>query len=194
MVHLTPRRHPEQQLLLAACTTRTAPAPHLSRRRDRDRPVGFADVATIPDPEWSRSGHNVSRFSVGGLVPGGQAALASVPLPTRVLDDLDVVTTDVAATLAARPELLHDHAVLMALAPLAGQLKAAEASAWPPVAYDMARSVAVSDQLAQRPEWPQYDARDFDGYYAVAEHENAIASIQMDIYADRAAQLKGSVA
>lgn len=84
-LRLHPRR--EQQVLLAACASSrpapaapAAPAAHLSRRRDRDRPVGFADVAALPDPEWSRSGHNISRYSVAGLVPGGQDALASVPL------------------------------------------------------------------------------------------------------------------
>ncbi len=132
-------------MLLAACaTSRPAPAAHLGRRRDRDRPVGFADVAALPDPAWADAAPG--RYSVAGLVPAGQ--LAAVPLPTgprplppiatiafladvstaihaddeRHLDTLAVLDA-IAAALAARPELLHDTALLMALAPVVAMLK-----------------------------------------------------------------------
>lgn len=186
-----PRRD-EAPLLDACATSRPAPvatAPHLSRRRDRDRPVGFADVAVLPDPEWARAGRNVSRYSIPGLVPVGQ--LAEVPLTApdedaifielaaarakllaplhRRTDNLPALyewsehlsasrdtacaalaeedrqrreditaeawvdeaagaemaacVADIAQTLAAQPGLAHEHAVLMALAPVVALLK-----------------------------------------------------------------------
>lgn len=139
----------EQRVLLAACTTsRPAPATHLSRRRDRDRPVGFADVAMLPDPEWAASAPG--RFTVAGLVPAGQLAVVPLPaepgpataprpLPSRDLiercaavstalhaDDerhLDTmrVLGEISAALAAATD---KHALRMALAPVEAMLNA----------------------------------------------------------------------
>lgn len=83
MTRLLHRPKRDEDVLLDACATSrpTSPAPtaaaaHLSRRRDRDRPIGFADVATYPDPEWADAAPG--RYEVAGLVPAGQ--LAAVPL------------------------------------------------------------------------------------------------------------------
>ena len=141
MSRLLHRPNRDEGVLLVACTTsRTAPAPHLSRRRDRDRPVGFADVAAIPDPEWSRSGHNASRYSVDGLVPGGQAALAAVPLTQRPVPGRDCIVylTAVSTAIHADHERHLDtlrvidditatapdtHLLAMTLAPVLAQLE-----------------------------------------------------------------------
>lgn len=178
MTRLSLRPHREQQPLLAACTTsRPAPAAHLGRRRDRDRPIGFADVVAQPEPAWARSGHNISRYSVAGLVPAGQLALVPLATPTpdpaadpqpiealieraryemecrdiAFVDDLaeDRRLSDARCTLiaaaawvddaaglalaedvqdvldafTAHPELAHDTALLMALAPVVAMLK-----------------------------------------------------------------------
>jgi len=178
MVQLKPRPRREQQSLLAACTTSRPPlatATHLSRRADRDRVIGFGDVAAMPDPEWATA-ERPGRFTVAGLVPGGERAIALVPLhdpaelpleselfsliewsthvsasrdrACRALfaedqerreraaydewasdTDAELLTecsADIAAALAARPELAHDTALLMALAPVVAILKEVE--------------------------------------------------------------------
>lgn len=184
MVHIRTRRNPGQKPLLDACTTSRPPlatAVHLSRRGDRDRRIGFGDVAVLPDPEWATA-ERAGRFEVAGLVPGGQAALVPVPLTppapvqdadpqpiAALLDDAQTVmhnrgiafeadlaedrnlsnarctviaaaawiddaaglalADDCAAVLdavAARPELRHNHALLMSLAPVVAMLKGAD--------------------------------------------------------------------
>lgn len=178
MTRLSLRPNREQQALLAACTTsrRATPAAHLGRRADRDRPVGFADVAAMPDPAWATA-EQPGRFTVAGLVPVDQLAVVPLAMPMRdpsadpqpleaLLDRAEHVmrsrdaafeaviaedreatddrgaalaagawiddaaglalTEDCAAVLdavAARPELRHYHALLMALAPVAAMLK-----------------------------------------------------------------------
>jgi len=166
-------RHRADEALIPVATAHVVPAAHLGRRRDRDRRIGFADVAALPEPEWASSGHNAGRYTVAGLVPAGQ--LAAVPLrdpsadsqPIEALTDRakevmrcrDIAFVDdlaedrklsdarftlhvaaawvdeaagfalaedvqaIADAVAARPELRHNTALLMALAPIVAMLK-----------------------------------------------------------------------
>ena len=176
MVQLSFKPRREQQSLLAACTTSRPPlatATHLSRRADRDRVIGFGDVAAMPDPEWATA-KPPGRFTVAGLVPGGELVAvplhdpAELPLESELFSliewsthvsasrnracralfaedqerreraaydewasdtDAELLTecsADIAAALAARPELRHNHALLMALAPVVAMLKEVE--------------------------------------------------------------------
>lgn len=69
-------RHRDDEALIPCASPRPTPAAYLSRRRDRDRVVGFADVAEVPDPDWADAAPG--RYEVAGLVPPGQ--LVAVPL------------------------------------------------------------------------------------------------------------------
>lgn len=84
---------------------RTAVATHLVG--DRDRPIGFADIAALPEPEWATQAPAQQfwpgRYTVAALVPAGQ--LATVPL------DKHRKRLDPCGTLDAfRRHLRHDEA------------------------------------------------------------------------------------
>lgn len=142
MVQLNFKPHRGQQPLLDACTSSRPPlatAVHLSRRADRDRRIGFADVATLPDPDWANAAQP-GRYEVAGLVPAGQ--LAVVPLtPPAPEPDTDPQPVE---------ELLAEDSVLSA--ERRAGLAAAEwvdAAVGTVMAQDCA---AVLDAVAARPE------------------------------------------
>lgn len=62
------------------------------------------------------------RYDPDRLLPR-HATMRRVTPARVVLDDIDTVTADVARAFATRPELRHDTAVLMALAPIVAMLK-----------------------------------------------------------------------
>lgn len=77
---------------------RTAVATHLVG--DRNRPIGFADIAALPEPEWATQAPALQfwpgRYTVDALVPGGQLAtvdLAADSLTAR-LDAIAAVWFD----------------------------------------------------------------------------------------------------
>jgi hypothetical protein len=191
----------DEQLLLPA--TVHAPAARHLNGDDRDRSIAFDDVDdTFRMPlDWQpargadKLNHAATRSAVDELMHNAfghnipaSARLRSVPLvPVPVVASINDNTE---AIRAAAPNVLRDGSTLaadllgLALAGTIAMLN--EPDSWPPIAYDLARSVTTSNQLAVRPTPDRFDLRDIDGYLGVAEHENAIASIQMDIYADRA--------
>lgn len=57
-----------------------AAAPHLSG--DRNRVIGFADIAALPEPEWATAEpyrqFEPGRYTVDALVPAGQMAAVAL--------------------------------------------------------------------------------------------------------------------
>ena len=124
---LKPRRHPEQAPLLAACaTSRPSPIattlPPLPLGAPARSHAAMAELRTADRAPVVADHH---RYDPDRLLP--RHAVVRRVTPARVvLDDIDTVTADVAAVLAARSELRHNAAVLMALAPVMAQLKGVE--------------------------------------------------------------------
>ena len=116
------RIHPQELVKLRAAAESkplpAAPAP---------KPIGWGrDMIAflrVEAPAVPAADHH--RYDPDRLLP--RHAVVRRVTPARVvLDDIDTVTADVAAVLAARPELRHNAAVLMALAPVMAQLKGVE--------------------------------------------------------------------
>lgn len=59
---------------------RPVAAPHLAG--DADRPIGFADIAALPEPDWATAEpyhqFEPGRYTVDALVPAGQLATVAL--------------------------------------------------------------------------------------------------------------------
>lgn len=124
MTRVLHRPKRDEDVLLAACAT-SRPAPLATTLPPL--PLGaparsHAAMAELHAAEHTSAAADHHRYDPDRLLP--RHAMVRRVAPARVLlDDIDAVTADVAAMLQARPELRHDHALLMALARVVAMLK-----------------------------------------------------------------------
>ena len=116
------RIHPQELIeLRAAAEAKPLPAPPAPKPPNWGRDM----IAFLNAEAPIERAVDHRRYDPDRLLPR-HATVRRVAPARVVLDDIDTVTADVAAALTARPELRHEHALLMYLAPIVAMLKAVE--------------------------------------------------------------------